>query len=240
MPLWPVSTKLRLALSSLSSQSVVVEREGKKIVVKDYNRPASLKWLIALLPPAARSYPFELDPSVRMERELSFFEDPPSGVGVPRILLVDRERNIVEREYVEGEPLSTDPRGRSRDLGAVLALVHSGGRCMGDTKLNNFIASGQTIYVVDCEQCLRECDNPGYRAWDLALSSVLLYYTKPTASLEDYEERLDSFLASYLERLSAERPSASRVLSTGLLSLLPPSHGLLAKRLLGSRLGAPP
>ena len=82
-------------------------------------------------------------------------------------------------------------------LGTTLATIHRYGVSIGDTKPENFIASGQDLFVVDLEQASKRGDY----SWDIA---ELLFYTghycsRPagTASLR---QLVEAFVDGYLQK----------------------------------------
>lgn len=202
----------------------VIEADGRKVVVKRYKSVLSYaKWLVSLLPPVRLLYPFETDPLKRLNRELTFFTQPPPGVRTPGLVDVDMENLVLVREYVEGAiPGSSPAHGEA--LGRTLGLVHQGGYCMGDTKSSNFLLAGDEIYVIDAEQATSGCASTMYKAWDVAFHLFTHCLRMRTALVTvGADEYVSGFLRSYAEIAGPELDGLERAIEVwGFFAMLNP------------------
>jgi len=221
---------LSTIFNSLVSQIRIVEREGRKIVVKDYSKPMGLiKWMITLLPPISTYYPFETDPLERMVRETRFFENPPKHVGVPRVLKVEPRELIMEREFVEGQTYYDSPKENSYLIGKTLGEVHRQGYCLGDTKPDNFVlVPNDKVYIVDAEQSLLECEFEEYKTWDVMVLLVFLYLVEPIQTTSTYRELVRRALRGYTERYEIKATLARHLMPV--TYVLPITHALVFRR----------
>ena len=178
----------------------VVERNGIKVVVKEFADLPSMKWAISL--PFRPLYPFALKAGERLRRELEFLTSPHEWIRTPKVLGVDFERKVLEREYVEGTPLSElEPRDAAGMLGRILAAIHGEGWVLGDTKPSNFIVyseSEDVVYVLDAEQSLRS-HNELYMSWDVVAALMFLGIYNPVEAVVKSIDMLYTFSNSYKE-----------------------------------------
>ncbi len=219
-------------LSKAISQTNVIEKNGKRVVVKRYNRPIGLlKWIAVALPPLVSYYPIETNPLIRMIREESFFTKPPENVYTPKIISVDYERLVIEREYIPGKPLNPSSINDARLLGETLASIHNQNYCLGDCRVDNFIKSTGKVYVVDAEQSITRCLKNDYKVWDFLLSIVFLYLQTPPLKKLMCRESISAFIEGYESSRSTPRWSDLKRIKSLLIFLPAPYISFLRKRL---------
>ena len=229
-PMLRAQRTLSSIFNLLISQTRIVERGGEKIVVKDYSKPMGLiKWMITLFPPISTYYPFETDPLERMLRETRFFETPPRGVGVPRVLRVDPQELVMEREFIEGQTYYDNPREHSYHIGRTLGEVHRQDYCLGDTKPDNFVLSPSgKVYIVDAEQSLLKCEFEEYKTWDIMVFLAFLYLVEPIQTMSMYRELVKRALKGYTERYELKARLARNLMPVSYV--LPVTHALVFRR----------
>ncbi|RLI26436.1 MAG: hypothetical protein DRO52_02520 [Candidatus Hecatellales archaeon] len=177
-------------------QAEVVERRGVKLVVKRFSDLPGLKWLLSL--PFKPLYPFTLSACERLKREYAFFKAEHRSVKTPKVYVVDWEEKTLEREFIEGESLSSmEVLEAAGLLASALASLHGEGWCLGDCKPSNFIVKNGSIYVIDGEQAVRSF-NENYRIWDLTFTLFSLGASRPVDAI------LDSYDMKILRRFSHE------------------------------------
>lgn len=152
------------------SQTVLKEIDGRKLVIKKYGREKGfVKWLtIKLLNLPVSVYPYVLDPTVRMEREVNFMKKTEKVVPTPKPYLIDWVNKVVVRDYVEGTPLSLLNGEEYVLIGKTLFKIHNEGFALGDTKYSNFIIKDNVVYVIDSEQAVDNA-KPCYMFWDIVV-----------------------------------------------------------------------
>lgn len=176
-------------------QSTVVLKDGKKVVIKRFSDISSVKWFISI--PFRPFYPFALSASERLKREYTFFNSSHELVRTPKVYSVNWKDKVLEREFVEGEPLAKfDVETSCRVLAKTLATLHREGWCLGDTKLTNIIISNGEIYVIDGEQAIRS-NNELYIVWDIASSLILLGIYNPKEAMIESSDLLRMFYREY-------------------------------------------
>ena len=186
------SKNFRFFIGQITSQVVIKREDGVPVVLKCYETGSSLKWFI-LSPMFRTSYPYVVSPLERMRRELDFFFNDWETFRVPRVIDFDLKKKCVKREYLDARPLE-----RPEDfelVGVALNEIHGKGYLMGDTKPQNYLIKGDTIYVIDAEQVIR-CNSLRLRAWDLV---VLFFFTSYLFinSYERFKEAVDYFKKGY-------------------------------------------
>ncbi len=176
---------LKLIIDMITSQVSIRKEGGVNVVVKCYESSASFKWFI-LSPMFRASYPYVFSSAERMRRELDFFLlGDWESFAVPRIIDFDLKRKCVKREFVDARPPE-----RPEDfelIGVALNEVHDKGYVMGDTKPQNYVIKGDTVYVIDAEQSMKQ-DNKRYKAWDL----VVLFFFTSYLFLNSYEKFVEA------------------------------------------------
>ncbi|RLG79549.1 MAG: hypothetical protein DRO13_05780 [Thermoprotei archaeon] len=192
-------------VNSMFSQSRIIVVNGRKYVVKNYTSEAGLvKWLLVKTAGVtAKVYPYTVDPSERMSREVLFIDSMKNIIDLPRVIIKDWISKVVVREFVEGEVFSPSSGVREyRSIGRLLAVIHSHGFALGDTKFQNFVKSKTGYYVIDGEQAVRT-DDYSYMYWDVMVFCVTCTYglisSKPMGSLRKMQEYIAGFLEGYVE-----------------------------------------
>ncbi|MGC9106049.1 MAG: serine/threonine protein kinase [Thermoprotei archaeon] len=225
---------MRLDITRIISQSVkqtkVVERGGRKCVLKCYEGVTGAKWYL-LTPVFQLSYPFVASPEDRMERELDFFTSLKGKVNVPNVIDFDLDKKCVLREFVDGELPKT-----SEDYALIareLRRVHDWGFVMGDTKPENFVVKGGKAIIIDAEQAIQSNDDR-LRAWDLAvLFTFVSHYT--VNDLEEFRRLVRAIRDGY----NGSESVVNKVFDlkhSALLAFIPPIHQYyLRKELVGTR-----
>ncbi len=148
-------------------------------IVKDYRSPIAAKWLLAAILTLHLPKP-RLAPRRRMNAEILYTTIlADEGFNVHGLLLVDPRRLKAAFRYVEGEDLTavlkrTGTPPQYRDLGVLLAQLHSKQISLWDTNPSNFVISRTGyLYVVDLEQA-RRLGSVEEAAWDIAMG---IYYS---------------------------------------------------------------
>lgn len=200
-------------LKRASSSRIAVDRgSGVRLVVKRFSDPSAAKWV--LVSPAVDIMTLvgvkpKMLPSTRFWNEyrssLLFRE---RGMMVPRILYIDPWDLVMVKEYVEGQPLSSfleEGEDLERAVEAfmrTIALAHSSGLCLVDTKPDNFVAGGRGgIYYVDLEQA-GPCLKPYHMAWDIAIFSYFAAIMVPEKALAALTASLKMGVQIYMGALS--------------------------------------
>ena len=103
---------------------------------------------------AIGKYPFEQDPSERLEREVNFMRHAENCFDKPQILLVDYSNNTLIRDFIGGDIYSYNaPSIIHYKVARELGKCHEHGWALGDAKISNFVyTSGEHVYIVDAEQ----------------------------------------------------------------------------------------
>lgn len=194
-------------IESSSSQVIVIERApNEKRVLKKYSGGIGLiKWFIvkaATVP--VPLYPIALNPKVRMQREISFFEYMSKFMKMPKIYEVSWNELSIEREYIAGESIYMSSEEEIfRKLGIALGTVHSHERALGDSKCSNFIAtSSGDVVIVDAEQAI-ETTNLEHYAWDIVvLLATLSYIVNNIFDIGKFKSRIKPILEGYVSTYS--------------------------------------
>ncbi|MCY0859434.1 MAG: serine/threonine protein kinase [Sulfolobaceae archaeon] len=180
-------------LNAIYSQSEVIVDESKKYVIKRYLTNSSIKWYL-LTPFFMFNYPYVADPFKRMSREIDFLTyNWKDKIRVPKLIDYDTSDLWIIREYIEGR-FPENPKD-FRLLGRTLKNIHNENFCLGDTKYENFVISGQEVYVIDAEQAIRS-DNKKFRSWDLLVLFLFTSY-KFVTNINDYRLSIINFLEEY-------------------------------------------
>jgi tRNA A-37 threonylcarbamoyl transferase component Bud32 len=171
-------------LGGILNEVYLVEADNERIVAKRFTDWFGFKWfslnLIAL-----GTKQFTVAGKERLANEYSMNRLlSEKGISVPEILFVNPEDRLLMTDFIEGtnvlelvrnsfhtDKLSEKQISHSRNIGKLLAEIHSLNVSIGDNKPENLIISprGQ-IYVVDLEQASRDGD----KVWDIA---EFLYYS---------------------------------------------------------------
>ena len=184
------------------------DAKSASFVVKYFRDFRSFKWaLLNLWTLTAKR--FNMSPLARLHRQFRASLDLRRlGVLTPEILAVVLNDRILVTKFVQGENLgqivSDIIRRRTTDTsevnryGEVLALLHSVGYTVGDTKGSNAIHSQEGIYLTDLEQASKEGDP----AWDIA--EFLYFSCKLTPQVSGSRTLTRTFLEGYLRVGSTE------------------------------------
>lgn len=91
---------------------------------------------------------------MRTRREARLLQRAREVVPVPRVFSVDEKSFKIEMEYIEGEKLrdyllkTLDPKPM-KEVGRLVAALHSYNIVHGDLTTSNFIISNDKIYIID-------------------------------------------------------------------------------------------
>ncbi len=200
----------------------VLEKEGKtsivyateiyragnrRIVVKQYTSPSSIKWVLASIA-SILSKKFIVNSWERQYNEYhASILLASKKILHRRVLIVDPISAVTVFEYVEGDPIielakKNDDSSRIayQLTGRLLGKLHINGIVMGDTKPDNYILSiedGEPIIVpIDLEQ-VRETRSIEERAWDIAMF-VYFHGMGHSRVPNHYMELIKLFLKEYL------------------------------------------
>jgi len=183
----------------------------RKAVVKRFRDWSNFKWFpLTLWSVGTRT--FAVSGSSRLERECAISRLLDSnGFVVPKVLHVSPSDRLIVMEYFEGEDVgrivkrvasSTNSDEIMKDLdvvariGKTLALVHSLGIALGDTKPENVLIGKEgQICLMDFEQASRNGDT----VWDLA---EFLYYSGHNISPFVDARRLQKFAETFIRGYS--------------------------------------
>lgn len=203
-------------LDEASRQVSYFVTSGGVYVVKKYATELGvIKWfLITASNAPIRKYPFTLDPSTRLDREVVFMRDE-SCFSKPAIVLVDYYDNILVREYVRGDVYNyRAPSAVHYRVARELGKCHEYGWALGDAKISNFVyTSSERVYIVDAEQATRG-HSVDHFAWDLLVYISTLTidgYWSAIYNRDVYEKVLDSVIEGYLAGNSSGREVLKRL-----------------------------
>jgi len=191
-------------LDELFSQTQVIMINGVKYALKKYDRtPGLLKWFIiksASLP--VTIYPFTFIPRERLERESIFLRELCRKLPVPRPILVDWGGIKLIREFIEGKKFVPGlEKDKYKDVAWAIRSIHDYGYALGDTKFQNFIISGNRIYIIDAEQAIKS-RNRIHHAWDLFIflvtTTIRLVTDNPFLDINIYTDIIKSIIDYYL------------------------------------------
>ncbi len=185
-------------------QSKVIEKAGKKYVLKKYlSEPGLVKWFIVKsisLP--LQIYPYVVNPRERMKREIDFFKKKPGNVNTPKIIEVNWDELYILREYIEGEPLLPNISNEKIVLLAeTLHNIHRDHYCLGDSKYTNFLfVKNNSVYVIDAEQSTR-CTKKYLKTWDIIVLTTTIVYAygfyKSVFNVDELLSKIKLLLKTY-------------------------------------------
>lgn len=199
-----------LAFDVVAKQTRIIIANEKLYVEKSYmGEPGFIKWyLIAASNLLIGVYPFKTKPIERMEQEVLFFKHKESCFNKPDVIIADYINMRLVREFISGETYRFNaPPHIHYKVSEELGKCHASGWSLGDTKVSNFVYTGDKVYVVDAEQAIRE-GKLEYQAWDLLLLISTLSIDGYTKALHQESERervfklvLDGYAAGNPEHL---------------------------------------
>ncbi len=174
------------ALSSLS-ESLICNSKNGNVVVKDYYRITTVKWIPATLASNIYGIKYRFGAKSRLSAEVKYFPILRHIISTPSILkiCIDYRQAYTIREYIEGDPLNKikDPKVW-REVGRKLAKIHKSGFFLGDPNPGNFVFDHEgNFWLIDAEQVRRLTDPSKMKAWDVI---VFLFYS----TFLDIDERL--------------------------------------------------
>lgn len=160
----------------------VVESEGKKYVVKSFKGKSEFKWI--MLGIAGRPIkPFEMNPVKRMYNEyLGSLLLGSLGINSQKVVAVSVSKKYLVKEYLDGRSLldyvksyqgQEDYNEIFEEVGKTFAEVHRAGFALGDSKPENFLVSGEKVFLIDLEQ-FKENASIEDMGWDIA---EFMYYS---------------------------------------------------------------
>ncbi len=186
---------------------------GRRLVVKQYTSPSSIKWVLASIA-SILSKKFIVN---SWERQYNEYHASIllASLGVPhrRILVVDPISAVTVFEYVEGTPIiELAKKNHSlaetayRLTGRLLGVLHLNGIVMGDTKPDNYILSegdDPIIVPIDLEQ-VRETQSIEERAWDVAM--FVYFHGMGYSRIPDhYIDLIRVFIKEYISTIGDDR-----------------------------------
>ncbi len=173
------SLKKEGRISIVYSTEIYRARE-RKIVVKQYTSPSSIKWILASIA-SILSKKFTVNSWQRQYNEYhATILLKSKGFPHRKIIIVDPISAVTVFEYIEGTPIielakevNEGSRIAYKLTGELIARLHMNKIVMGDTKPDNYILSfikgkNPVIVPIDLEQ-VRETDSLEERAWDIAM-----------------------------------------------------------------------
>ena len=188
------------ALSSLS-ESLVCNSKNNKVVVKDYYRITTVKWIPATLASNIYGIKYRFGAKSRLSAEVKYFPILRHAVSTPSILkiCIDYRQAYTIREYIEGYPLNKikDPK-IWKEAGKKLAEIHKNGFFLGDPNPGNFVFDHKgNFWLIDAEQ-VRILNEPNkMKAWDII---VFLFYS----TFLDIDEKLvEEALRGYANNINS-------------------------------------
>ncbi len=174
-----VARAIREVKKAGTARAAKIVKGFRPAVVKHYTSPIAAKWVVASILTLHLPRP-RLHPRPRLLAEYEYtVKLMEKGFRVPEPILVDPRRYKAAYTYIEGENLiemlkKTPAPPQYRDMGCLLAQVHSEGVALWDANPSNFVyAKTGELYLVDLEQA-RETRELEEYAWDMA---VACYYS---------------------------------------------------------------
>ena len=212
-------------------QTEIIERNGRKIIIKKYGGlQGALKWNLLYLPPISLYYPTTNDPLERMIREEKFFTNPPSSIVTPRVYSLDYKNIVMEREVIDGREVSANNNDLFL-LGKNLRKIHKANYRMGDPRLQNFVVTPQNkIGVIDAEQSIVS-ENDLYKAWDILILILFVYIDLALKPLNVFEENIKAFFANYCEEKNIITWKSLEEIKLHIILLPPPFRRVVKKAL---------
>lgn len=189
-----VSSKPVLIRKGAEAELHLIEREGKRVVLK------------RRIPKPYRLPQLDLHiRKTRTRREARLLDRARrAGVPTPRVLRVDDESMEIEMEYVEGERLKehllrTGDVGIMERVGELVATLHANNIVHGDLTTSNVILSGENIVFIDfglgaVTQSVED------KAVDILCFKKSYFATHP-----DLPEGWDAFIRGYRTYAEADR-----------------------------------
>ena len=193
----------------------VVESGGKRYVIKEFKGKSEMKWYVLGI--VGRPVkPFEMSPLRRMYNEYTgSVRLRGMGISVQNIIAVHIKKKILVKEYIEGKSLLDYIRENSQfeialkfvaAVAGVLRRIHDAGFAMGDSKPENFLVSGDRVFIVDLEQ-FRDAAGYDDKGWDV---SEFVYYSLSFIKNDDLVKKfLESFREGYGEAEEIYRRAVS-------------------------------
>ncbi len=197
----------------------VVESGGKRYVIKEFKGKSEMKWYVLGI--VGRPVkPFEMSPLRRMYNEYTgSVRLRGMGISVQNIIAVHIKKKILVKEYIEGKSLLDYIRENSQfeialkfvaAVAGVLRRIHDAGFAMGDSKPENFLVSGDRVFIVDLEQ-FRDAAGYDDKGWDV---SEFVYYS---LSFIKNDGLVKKFLESFREGYGEAEEIYRRAVSTKFL-----------------------
>jgi len=197
----------------------VVESGGKRYVIKEFKGKSEMKWYVLGI--VGRPVkPFEMSPLRRMYNEYTgSVRLRGMGISVQNIIAVHLKKKILVKEYIEGKSLLDYIRENSQfeialkfvaAVAGVLRRIHDAGFAMGDSKPENFLVSGDRVFIVDLEQ-FRDAAGYDDKGWDV---SEFVYYS---LSFIKNDGLVKKFLESFREGYGEAEEIYRRAVSTKFL-----------------------
>ena len=212
--------------SNLYILEVSTSEGVKKLVVKSYPiLSAFLKWIwlyIWLIGVKG----FSINPWIRMYRELDGLKTLNRyGYNVPKIYALIWSDRVIVEEYIDGIRLDLVRNEREKyfyEAGKLIGSIHDRiGMSIGDTKPQNFIISGDKIYIVDLEQFGIDRN----MVWDI--SEYILYTFIFFRNFRNRVKIIMNMLNGYIDGCNRCRDNLKSIISPRIvlafLPLVPPN-----------------
>ncbi len=188
-----------------TSKTYLLEDGGKtvSVAVKRFRDIWAVKWAFLRLW-ALPGKTFDLAPLSRLRREYHAIRDLRRiGLNTPEIICVMLADRILVTKFVEGldvgKVVSRIQAGKLQDesplsrYGEAIAIAHSHGYTLGDTKPSNAIVQNDKLFLVDLEQAAEGGD----KSWDIA---EFIYYSNKLSLNAAAARRITAaFLDGYMK-----------------------------------------
>jgi len=225
-------------LAGVLNEVFLVTTGKERFVAKKFTDWHGFKWFTLNLVSFGSKF-FAVSGKARMSNEYGVNRYlAKKGLKVPQIMHVGLKERLLLESYISGTPLvdamtritaqATLSRSQNRlaeSLGETLARIHGVGVSIGDSKPENFVASGEDLYVVDLEQAGKREDY----AWDIA--ELLFYaghYSSSSTPTRALTEMVQAFIQGYLRKGDAtELKGAAGVKYVKVFSLWTPAPIIL-------------
>ncbi len=188
-----------------TSRTYVLEEGDRRVpvAVKRFRDIWAVKWAFLRLW-ALPGKTFDLAPLSRLRREYRAIRDfRRIGLNTPEIICVMLADRILVTKFVEGldvgKVVSRIQGGKPQDdsplsrYGEAVAIAHSHGYTLGDTKPSNAIVQNDKLFLVDLEQAA----DGGDKSWDIA---EFIYYSNKLSLNAAAAKRITAaFLDGYMK-----------------------------------------
>lgn len=194
--------KIGRMLNSTYAVTIRTKDSEEKIFVKKYLNWTDLKWVVARIWTVGVKN-FSVVAEVRLSNEVYFVNKLAElGFNTADIYHVNWKKKMLFQKFIEGQDLmqmwtsGSEQNVRQKAAfmtGRELAKIHQCGITLGDCKPENFIISGDEVYITDLEQASFNGD----KVWDL--TELVLYighYLDVNKSVEYARSLLSGYLSA--------------------------------------------